>query len=284
MNKITIILIIATVLFVGLINSVFIVDQRNQSLILQFGEPVRVEDRAGLKFKLPFIQNVLFFDKRIIDLGLEDQEVIASDQKRIIINAFIKYKISDPLKFYTTVRNQFGMKSKLDAILDSSSRKIIGEVPLNRLLTENRSDIMTQIKDSVSTQAQLFGIKVIDVRIMRSDLPKENSDAIFSRMKTEREKEAREIRATGDEEAQKIRARADKEKTLLLAEANKQSQITRGNGEAKSTKIFAQAFGRDPDFFSFYRSMQAYEKSLKGDKTTLVISPTSEFFQFIKND
>jgi membrane protease subunit HflC len=284
MNKSTKkILIITTLALIIFQSSFFTVDQRQQVLILQFGEPIRAIDTPGIKFKMPFIQNAIFFEKRIIDLALPEQEVIASDQKRLIINAFTKFQIIDPLKFYTTVGNSYGLSGKLSGILDSSLRQVIGEVTLNELLTENRGNIMKKIKDAVGSSSDIFGIKIIDVRIMRADLPKENSDAIYARMQTEREKEAREIRAKGAEEADKIRAEANKEKTIIIAEAKKNSDIMRGNGESESNKIYASSFGRDPEFADFYRSMSAYKTAFSNDKTKMIISPDSDFFKYFNN-
>ena len=284
MNKSTKkILIIITLALIVFQSSFFTVDQRQQVLILQFGEPIRAIDTPGIKFKMPFIQNAIFFEKRIIDLSLPEQEVIASDQKRLIINAFTKFQIIDPLKFYTTVGSSYGLSSKLSGILDSSLRQVIGEVTLNELLTENRGNIMKKIKDAVGSSSEIFGIKIIDVRIMRADLPKENSDAIYARMQTEREKEAREIRAKGAEEADKIRAEANKEKTIIIAEAKKNSDIVRGNGESESNKIYASSFGRDPEFADFYRSMSAYKTAFSNDKTKMIISPDSDFFKYFNN-
>jgi membrane protease subunit HflC len=284
MNKSTKkILIITTLALIIFQSSFFTVDQRQQVLILQFGEPIRAIDTPGIKFKMPFIQNAIFFEKRIIDLSLPEQEVIASDQKRLIINAFTKFQIIDPLKFYTTVGNSYGLSGKLSGILDSSLRQVIGEVTLNELLTENRGNIMKKIKDAVGSSSDIFGIKIIDVRIMRADLPKENSDAIYARMQTEREKEAREIRAKGAEEADKIRAEANKEKTIIIAEAKKNSDIMRGNGESESNKIYASSFGRDPEFADFYRSMSAYKTAFSNDKTKMIISPDSDFFKYFNN-
>ena len=284
MNKSTKkILIITTLALIIFQSSFFTVDQRQQVLILQFGEPIRAIDTPGIKFKMPFIQNAIFFEKRIIDLALPEQEVIASDQKRLIINAFTKFQIIDPLKFYTTVGNSYGLSGKLSGILDSSLRQVIGEVTLNELLTENRGNIMKKIKDAVGSSSDIFGIKIIDVRIMRADLPKENSDAIYARMQTEREKEAREIRAKGAEEADKIRAEANKEKTIIIAEAKKNSDIVRGNGESESNKIYANSFGRDPEFADFYRSMSAYKTAFSNDKTKMIISPDSDFFKYFNN-
>ena len=284
MNKSTKkILIIATLALIALQSSFFTVDQRQQVLILQFGEPIRVIETPGIKFKMPFIQNAIFFEKRIIDLSLPEQEVIASDQKRLIINAFTKFQITDPLKFYTTVGGSYGLSNKLSGILDSSLRQVIGEVTLNELLTENRGDIMKKIKDAVGSSSEIFGIKIIDVRIMRADLPKENSDAIFARMQTEREKEAREIRAKGAEEADKIRAEANKQKTIIIAEAKKNSDIVRGNGESDSNRIYANSFGKDPEFADFYRSMSAYKTAFSNDKTKMIISPDSDHFKYFNN-
>ncbi len=279
-KKLLIIATIAAILFFG---SMFSVDQRQQVLILQFGEPIRVITTPGIKFKLPLLQDAIFFDKRIIDLGIAEQEVIASDQKRLIINAFAKYQIIDPLKFYTTVGNSYGLANKLTGILDSSLRQVIGEVTLSELLTENRGDVMKKIREVVSASSEIFGVKIVDVRVMRADLPKENSDAIFARMQTEREKEAREIRANGAEEADKIRAEADKEKTIIIAEAKKHADLARGNGEAEATKIYASSFGKDPEFADFYRSMNAYKEAFKSEKTKMIISPDSEFFKYFGN-
>lgn len=279
-KKILITLSVALLLFA---NSMFTIDQRQQVLILQFGEAIRVINTPGIKFKLPFLQNAVFFDKRIIDLGIAEQEVIASDQKRLIINAFAKYQIIDPLKFYTTVGSLQGLSSKLSGILDSSLRQVIGEGTLSELLTENRGAVMTKIKEAVSRESEIFGINIVDVRIMRADLPKENSDAIFARMQTAREKEAREIRANGAEEAAKIRAEADKQKTIILAQANKESDLARGNGEAEATKIYANSYGRDPEFADFYRSMNAYKEAFKSDKTKMIVSPDGEFFKYFGN-
>ncbi|MFZ9180362.1 MAG: protease modulator HflC [Rickettsiales bacterium] len=276
-------LIILTVLAIILQGSLFTVDQRQQVLILQFGEPIRVINTPGIKFKLPFIQNNIFFEKRIIDLSLPEQEVIASDQKRLIINAYTKFQITDPLKFYTTVGSSFGLSNKLSGILDSSLRQVIGEVNLNELLTENRGDIMKKIKEAVGNSSKIFGINIIDVRIMRADLPKENSDAIYARMQTEREKEAREIRAKGAEEADKIRAEANKQRTIIIAEAKKNADIVRGNGESQANKIYASSLGKDPEFADFYRSMSAYKVALGNNNTKMIISQDNNFFKYFNN-
>jgi len=282
-NKIKQLLIISAITIILLFASIFTLDQRQQALILQFGEPIRVIKTPGIKFKVPFLQNVEIFDKRIIDLGIAEQEVIASDQKRLIINAFAKYQIVDPLKFYTSVGTQQGLSNKLSGVIDSSLRQVIGESTLMELLTENRTNIMKDIREAVSKSSEIFGIKIVDVRIMRADLPQENSEAIFARMQTEREKEAREIRANGAEEADRIRAEADKQRTIIIAEAKKTADLTRGQGDASAIKIYADSYGKDPEFAEFYRSMSAYKEALKNDKTKMVISPDNEFFRYMNN-
>jgi membrane protease subunit HflC len=279
MNKYPLI-IGAVILVLLLLNSFFIVQQQQQALVLQFGEVMRVEKEPGLSFQIPFIQKVTFFDNRVLNLSAEEKEVIAKDQKRLIVTAFAKYTITDPLKFYQTVRDEDGIALRLNSIVESSLRQILGSVPLATLLTGERSKIMHDIRELVNTQAAGFGVNVLDVRIMRADLPKENSEAIFKRMQTEREKEAKEFRAEGAEEALRIKARADKTRRVTLAEAQLKAQIIRGQGDGIATKTSAEAFGKDPDFFNFYRSMQAYRTALRKSDTTMVLSPRSEFLRF----
>lgn len=276
-----------------LANTVFVVNQTQQALVLSFGKPVRVEKEPGLKTKIPFIQNVEFYDARLLDFDAESKEVIAADQKRLIVDAFVRYRITDPLRFKQTVGSEAIMRSRLNSILESSLRQVIGEVPLAAVITEKRAETMDAIKQLVNAQARGiklssgdetttrggFGIEVVDVRIKRADLPPANSEGIYKRMQTEREREAKEFRAKGAEDAQKIRSQADKERTIILAEADKQAQIVRGEGDQEAAKIFADAFGKDPQFFKFYRSMQAYRKALNKDDTTMVISPDSGFLQ-----
>lgn len=215
-----------------------------------------------------------------MDLAIDEQEVIAFDQKRLIIDAFTKYKITDPLQFYITVQNKNNAEKRLGAIFDSSLRQIIGEFPLNDLLSDKRSVIMSKIKDILAEESKTFGIEIIDVRIVRGNLPKENSDAIYRRMQTDREKEAREIRAEGFEKATRIKAKADKEVVVILSEADKKSNILKGQGEAISNKIFARAFSKDPEFFDFYRSMKSYEEAVQPDNSSVIISPDNEFFKY----
>ena len=268
------------VIGVFLFQSLFIVQEINQAIVLQFGDPKKIISKAGLNFKLPFIQNVVFLDKRILNLDNAPQEVIASDQKRLIIDAITRFQITDPLKFYISVGNERVARSRLSTIINSRIRGVLGTQELATLLSTDRTKQMAIIQSDVNKEAKSFGIKIIDVRIKRADLPPANSDAIYKRMQTEREREAKEFRAEGAEIAQKIRSTADKDVTVLLANANKKSEIMKGEGDGQRNKIFASAFGRDPQFFGFYRAMQAYETALIGGETSMVLSPDSEFFKF----
>ena len=281
--------------FVGifvLANSVFIVDQTDQALVLQFGKPERVEQTPGLKFKLPFIQNVEFYDKRLLDFEAETKEVIASDQKRLRVDAFVRYRIVDPLRFKQSVGDERTMRSRLNSILESSLRQALGDVPLSAVVSEQRAELMQQIRKLVNDQAGGakvadetnggFGIDVVDVRIKRADLPPANSEGIYKRMQTERTRAANQYRAQGAEDAQKIKSQADKERTILLAEARKKAEILRGEGDGEATRIFAESFGQDQDFFQFYRTMQAYKKTLSPKDTTMVLSPDNDFLKYME--
>ena len=261
-------------------SAAFIVDQREQVLVLQFGDPKRVIQEPGLNFKIPFIQQTVRFDKRLLDFDNAPEEVIASDQKRLVVDAFARYHITDPLKFYQTVGTEMALRPRLGSVLNSTLRQVLGTVPLQQVVSEKRGALMLEIRDIVRTEAARFGIRVEDVRIKRADLPAQNSEAIYRRMQTERQQEAAELRAKGAEEAQKIRAEANRQKVVIVAEAERDSQILRGDGEGQMNRIFAEAFGRDPEFFSFYRSMQAYESALGTDDTTMVLSPDSDFFRY----
>ena len=274
--------IVPAIVVIGvlLFQSVIIVQEINQAIVLQFGDPKKIISKAGLNFKLPFIQNVVFLDKRILNLDNAPQEVIASDQKRLIIDAITRFQITDPLKFYISVGNERVARSRLSTIINSRIRGVLGTQELATLLSTDRTKQMAIIQSDVNEEAKSFGIKIIDVRIKRADLPPANSDAIYKRMQTEREREAKEFRAEGAEIAQKIRSTADKDVTVLLANANKKSEIMKGEGDGRRNKIFADAFGQDPQFFAFYRAMQAYETALIGGETSLVLSPDSEFFKF----
>ena len=263
--------------------SIFIVKEVNQAIVLQFGDPKRIILKPGLNFKLPFIQNVVFLDKRILNLDAPPEEVIASDQKRLIVDAFARFQIVDPLKFYISVGNERVARSRLSTIINSRIRSVLGTQRLQTLLSEDRNKQMALIQDGVNKEAENFGIKIVDVRIKRADLPQANSDAIYRRMQTEREREAKEFRAKGAEMAVTITSTADKEVTVILAEAEKKSEIMKGEGDGQRNKIFADAFGKDAEFFAFYRAMQAYERALIGGETSLIMSPDSEFFKFFGN-
>jgi len=263
--------------------SLFTVKEINQAIVLQFGNPKKVITRAGLQVKIPFIQNVVFLDRRILSLDPAPEEVIASDQKRLIVDAFARFKIVDPLKFYISVGNERVARSRLATIINSRLRNVLGKQSLATLLSQDRAKQMALIQEGVNNEAEKFGIEIIDVRIKRADLPQANSEAIFRRMQTEREREAKEFRARGAEMAVTITSTADKEVTVILANAEKQSEIMKGEGDGMRNKIFADAFGQDPDFFAFYRAMQAYETALIGGETSLIMSPDSEFFKFFGN-
>ena len=278
LSVVTVIFIVAAMLVT--ISAAFIVDQREQALVLQFGEPIRIIQEPGLNFKMPFIQQVVRFDKRLLDYDNAPEEVIASDQKRLVVDAFARYHIVDALKFYQTVGTEAALRPRLGSVINSTLRQVLGTVPLQQVVSEKRGDLMLQIRDIVRTEASAFGIRVEDVRIKRADLPDENSEAIYRRMQTERQQEAAELRAKGAEEAQKIRAEANRQKVVIVAVAERDSQILRGDGEGEMNRIFAEAFGRDTEFFSFYRSMQAYREALVGDDTTMVLSPDSDFFRY----
>ena len=263
--------------------SLFVVKEINQAIVLQFGDPKKVIVEPGLQVKIPFIQNVVFLDRRILNLDAPPEEVIASDQKRLIVDAYARFKIVDPLKFYISVGDERVARSRLSTIINSRIRSVLGKQSLATLLSEDRTKQMAIIQDGVNAEAQNFGIKIIDVRIKRADLPQANSEAIFKRMQTEREREAKEFRAKGAEMAVTITSTADKEVTVILANAKKQSEIMKGEGDGQRNKIFANAFGRDPEFFAFYRAMQAYETALIGGDTSLILSPDSDFFKFFGN-
>ena len=276
------ILFIGFLAFLGL-NSLFTMNERQQGLVLQFGEPKRVIQSSGLHFKLPLIQNVVRYDIRILEYDLPIEEIIAVDKKRMLVDSFTRFKIVDPLEFYKTVGTESSVRNRLNSNVISSLRRIVGRVTLEELLSEERSKIMEDIRQEVNNEASRFGIEIVDVRIRRADLPEANSQAIYERMISERVREAKEFRAKGSEVAQKIRAEADKDKTVILAEATKKSEILRGKGESEAVNIYADAFEKDPDFYSFYRSMQAYGKVLGEDGTTMILSPDSEFLEFFNN-
>ena len=282
-NKLTILGIVVIVLGVLAFSAVFTVHQTKQVLVQQFGEPIKAIREPGLHFKLPFLQNVVEIERRILSFDPPAETVILSDQKRMIVDAFVRYKIDDPLKFYQTVRSERGVLSRLNGVVDSSLRQVLGNVSLLTVLSDERTKILNDIKFGVNEVAKRFGIKIIDVRLRRADLPDQAAQASYARMRSEREREAREKRAQGFEKAQQIRSSADRERTVLLAEAEKESEITRGDGDKTAITVYADAFGHDPEFYAFYRSMQAYRKAFADDDTTMVLSPDSEFFRYFGN-
>lgn len=269
------------ILFV-LANAIYIVNQAEQAIVLQFGEPIRVVKEPGLKFKVPFIQNVVFYDMRLLNLDPPAQEVVLNDKKRLDVDSFTRYRIVNPLRFYQTVRTEDQAQSKLAEIVNSSVRKILGRITLQELLSQKRTQIMQQISTAAKIDAEQIGVSVADVRIRRADLPLEVLQAINARMKTERERDAKEFRAKGQQEAQQIRAAAEKEKTIIIAEAEKQAQITRGEGDKEAIKIWNDAANQDKAFFEFYRSLEAYKNSLTSGEASLVLSPDSEFFKYFR--
>ncbi len=271
---------LVVVLGVVAYQSIFVVQEINQAIVLQFGDPKKIVTKSGLNFKLPFIQNVAFLDKRVLNLDNPPEEVIAADQKRLIVDAIARFKIIDPLKFYISVGNERVARQRLATIINSRIRGVLGKQELATLLSKDRAKQMSIIQNDVNNEAQNFGIEIVDVRIKRADLPQANSEAIYARMQTERQREAKEFRAQGAEIATRIKSTADKEVTVILANAKKKSEIMKGEGDGQRNKIFANAFGRDPGFFSFYRAMQSYEKALIGGDTSLILSPDSEFFKF----
>jgi membrane protease subunit HflC len=277
------IVVLLTSAFV-LYNSAFTVNQTQQALVLQLGDPKRTIQKPGLAFKLPFIQDVTYYEKRVLSLIPQDaQEVILSDQKRLMVDAYARYKITDPLFFYQTVRNENGARGRLEAIIDSSVRRALGNETLASILTGQRNDITRSIGDEVNQSVVSLGLEIIDVRLRRADYPDATSQNIFNRMKSERTREAKEFRATGEEEAQKIRSAAEKTRTVIISEAQQIAQETRGGGDSKAISIYADSFGQDPEFFAFYRSMEAYRKSFGESDTSMILSPDSSFFRYLLN-
>ena len=269
----------AIVLFL-LLSSLFTVNQTQQALVLQFGNPVRIVQDPGLHFKVPFIQQVDYFEKRVLDFDAPSVELVLGDQKRLVVDAFARYRITDALRFRQSAETETAFRGRLEPIVFSSLRSVLGEAPLFTILSQDRTQLMNRIKGEVNKALVGFGVELVDVRIKRADLPPENSQAVFRRMQTEREREAKELRAQGAEVGQRIRARADRERRVLIAEAQREAEITRGQGDAEAIRIFAEGFGQDPKFFDFYRSLQAYRNALGDGSTNFVLSPDSEFFRF----
>ncbi|GJD96714.1 protease modulator HflC [Methylobacterium iners] len=280
--------VIAAAAAVALYASVFTVGQMQQALVLQFGRVRAVlnqtgTDRPGLYFKIPFMENVVIFDKRVLDLELPAQTLLTADRQNLEVDAFARYRIYDPLRFYQSANNILRANTLLASFTNSSLRNVLARSTRDAIVRTERSNLMNVIQEDVNRQARELGVEIVDLRMTRVDLPAANSTAVYERMKTERKREAADIRANGDQIAATIKARADREVTVLLSEANQTAETARGQGDADRNRILAEAYGKDPDFFSFYRSMQAYEAGLKGNDTRLVISPNSDFFRYFSD-
>jgi membrane protease subunit HflC len=261
-------------------SSLFTVYQTRLALVVRLGQPVRIVTEPGLNFKIPLIDSVIYVDKRILDLENAAQEVIASDQKRLVVDAFARYRIKDALLFYQSVGSIEGANGRLSTLLNAALRRVLGEATLTHVVRDERAALMARVREQLDKEAGAFGITVVDVRIRRADLPEQNSQAVYQRMQTERQREAAEFRANGSQRKQEIQARADRDVTVLIAEAQSKAEQTRGEGDAERNRIFAEAFTRDPDFFAFYRSMQAYETGLRANDTRMVLKPDSDFFRY----
>ena len=261
----------------------FTVYQTRQALVVRLGQPVRIVTEPGLNYKIPLIDSVIYVDKRILDLENPAQEVIASDQKRLVVDAFARYRIREPLRFYQTVGTVDGANSRLSTLLNSALRRVLGEATLTQVVRDQREQLMARVREQLDNEAQAFGISIVDVRIRRADLPEQNSQAVYQRMQTERQREAQEFRSQGTQRGQEIRARADRDVTVILAEAQSKGEQTRGEGDAERNRIYADAFGRDHDFFAFYRAMQAYENGLRSNDTRMLLKPDSDFFRFFND-
>src|SRR5713101_6180898 len=271
------------VLFVVLIvgySSVFTVSQTEQVLVVRLGEPVKVITEPGLNFKAPFIDTVISIDKRILDLENPSQEVIASDQKRLVVDAFARYRIKNALRFYQSVGSIQAANIQLTTLLNAALRRVLGEVTFITVVRDQREALMARIREQLDREADCYGIQVVDVRIRRADLPEQNSQAVYQRMQTERQREAAEFRAQGSQRSQEIRSKADRDVTVLIADATSKAEQIRGEGDAQRNRIFADAYGRDRDFFGFYRSMQAYETGLRHNDTRMLLNPDTDFFRY----
>lgn len=282
MGKYTNLILILVVVAIGLIasGSLFTVDEREQAIVMQFGEPKRVIPEPGLAWKLPLIQDVQYYEKRVLNLDPPAENILLSDQKRLIVDVFARYKITDPLLFFQTVRTEGVARQRLSGIINSRLREVLGNETLTSVLSDERTRILKTIVENVDRETQRFGIALVDVRIRRGDLPDETRESVYDRMRSEREREAAEFRAQGFEQSERIKSAADREAIVITAEAKRESEILRGQGEGLRTELLNDAYGQDADFFNFYRSMQAYSASLDSDSTYMVLSPDSEFFSF----
>jgi membrane protease subunit HflC len=276
-------LVVLLAVLIAIYSGLFSVRQTEQALVVRLGDPVRVVTEPGLHMKLPFVDTVISIDKRILDLENPSQEVIASDQKRLVVDAFARYKIKDALRFYQSIGSIQAANIQLTTLLNSSLRRVLGEVTFTHVVRDERAALMIRIRDQLDKEANVYGISVVDVRIRRADLPEQNSQAVYQRMQTERQREAAEFRAEGGQRAQEIRSRADRDATVIIADANQQAEQTRGEGDGERNRIFAEAYGKDAGFFSFYRSMNAYEAALKSNDTRFLLRPDSDFFRFFND-
>jgi membrane protease subunit HflC len=273
-----------------LANTLYVVDQRKQAVVLRFGDPVRVvnafrDNDPGLKLKVPFLENVILLDKRNQPLEADQEEIIASDQERLVVDAFLRYRISDPLQFFRSLRDERTAADRLERLMNSSLRQVLGNATSNDIIAGRRDALMRATRADVIARARQsqLGIEVIDVRIKRADLPTANQQAVYRRMQTSRQQEAAQIRAVGEQQKREIMAGADREVTVTLATATEQSSQTRGEGDAKRTAIFNASYGKDPSFAAFFRTMQAYDGALAGGDTTMIVSPNNDFFRFYNN-
>ncbi|MBE7637890.1 protease modulator HflC [Sneathiella sp. P13V-1] len=282
MGKTISIILAIIVVALGIVgaSSLFTVDERQQAMVMRFGKVDKIITEPGLQYKIPFVQNVIFVEKRVLAVNASRSEVVTKDQKRLLVDAFSRFRISDPLLFYQSFGDLRVASSRIGTLLSSRVRQVLATQILTDIVSGERSRLMDEIKNQVNVEVERRGLQVVDVRIVRADLPNENSQKVFDRMRTEREQEAKQLRAEGAEIAQRIRANAERERTVLIANAKKDAEILRGTGDAEKNRIFAAAFGQDPDFFAFYRSMQAYREAISDDDTTMILSPDSDFFRY----
>jgi membrane protease subunit HflC len=278
-----VLIVLALIVLIIGYSSLFTVYQTRQALVVRLGNPLRIETKPGLHFKMPLVDSVIYVDKRILDLENSAQEILASDSKPLIVDAFARYKVRDPLLFYKTVGSTDNANGRLSPLLSSAVRRVLGDATLIQVVRDQREDLMAKVRQQMDDEAKQFGIEVVDVRIRRADLPPQNSEAVYKRMQTDREREAQEFRSTGTQKAQEIRAKADRDATVIVAEATSKGEQTRGEGDAERNRIFAEAYSKDQDFFAFYRSMQAYEAGLPEGDTRLVLRPDSEFFRYFSD-
>ncbi|HEY4921577.1 MAG TPA: protease modulator HflC [Xanthobacteraceae bacterium] len=276
-------IVLALVVLITGYSSLFTVYQTRQALVVRLGNPLRVETLPGLHFKMPLLDSVIYVDKRILDLESPAQEILASDSKPLIVDAFARYRVRDALKFYQSVGTTEGANARLSPLLSSAVRRVLGDATLIQVVRDQREQLMARVRQQIDTEAKNFGVEIVDVRIRRADLPPQNSEAVYKRMQTDREREAQEFRSAGTQKAQEIRAKADRDATVIVAEATSKGEQTRGEGDAERNRIFAEAYGKDPNFFAFYRSMQAYDTGLTQGDTRFVVRPDTEFFRYFSD-